>query len=187
VAVICPSRPGSKTGLLGAQLVQDSKTKYYKITKLLKGMSWDKELHSPLAEIGVGAAVGDYIIAVNGRPTNEMANIFEALVNTAGKQVKLKLNNKPVAKGSREVTVVPIADEHPLYYYDWVQDNIKKVRDATAGRVGYIHVPDMQKHGLRPFSTVTSKPRLLNHARKHGMVQCRATLPEVKAWNGPCM
>jgi tricorn protease len=147
-----PRPPRIKTGLLGAQLAQDPKTKYYKISRLLKGTSWDKELHAPLAEIGVGAAVGDYIIAVNGRPTNEMANIFEALVNTAGKQVKLKLNSAPVAKGSREVTVVPIADEHSLYYYDWVQGNIKKVRDATAGRVGYIHVPDMQKRGLNEFA-----------------------------------
>ena len=37
---------------------------------------------------------------------------------------------------------MPIADEHPLYYYNWVEDNIKKVNDATKGQVGYLHVPE---------------------------------------------
>jgi tricorn protease len=54
-------------------------------------------------------------------------------------------------KGSREVVVVPIADEHPLYYQQWVQKNIKKVNEATKGQVGYVHIPDMQQRGLNEF------------------------------------
>jgi tricorn protease len=67
-------------------------------------------MRSPLAEIGVNVKAGDYIIAVNGKPTNEMVNIYESLINAPGKQVKLKVNSEPVEKGSREITVVPIAD-----------------------------------------------------------------------------
>jgi len=140
-----------KAGLLGAQLDVDEKTKYVKITKVLKGSNWDKHIRSPLAEIGVNVNAGDYIIAVNGKPTNEMVNIYESLINTPGKQVKLKVNSEPAEKGSREVTAVPIADEQPLYYYNWVQNNIKKVNDATKGEVGYLHVPDMGTEGLNEF------------------------------------
>jgi tricorn protease len=50
------------------------------------------------------------------------------------------------------VTVVPVADEARLYYHQWVQGNIKKVSDATGGRVGYLHVPDMQTTGLNEFA-----------------------------------
>jgi tricorn protease len=141
-----------KTGLLGAQLQVDDKTRYVKIAKILKGSNWDKHLRSPLAEIGVNVNVGDYIIAVNGKPTNEMVNIYESLIDTAGKQVKLKVNSEPAEKGSREITVVPIADEQPLYYYNWVQNNIKKVNDATKGEVGYLHIPDMTSEGLNEFA-----------------------------------
>jgi tricorn protease len=141
-----------QTGLLGAQLRQDDKTKYYQITKILKGSNWDKTLRSPLAELGLNVKVGDWILAVNGQPTNEMINIFEALVGTAGKQVRLKVNAEPVEKGSREITIVPIADEHPLYYHNWVQDNIKYVEGKTKGQVGYLHVPDMQTDGLNEFA-----------------------------------
>jgi tricorn protease len=140
------------TGLLGAELAQDEKTKYYKIVKLLQGNNWEKSLRSPLAELGVNVNEGDFIIAVNGQPTNEMVNIYESLVNTAGKQVRLKVNKAPAEKGSREVVVVPIADEHPLYYHTWVEGNIKKVSDATKGEVGYVHIPDMLTNGLNEFA-----------------------------------
>jgi tricorn protease len=139
------------TGLLGAQLEQDPGTKFYRITKILEGANWDKNLRSPLTEIGVNVKKGDYILAVNGQPTSKMTNIYELLVNTAGKQVRLKVNSQPSEKGSREVTVVPISDEAKLYYYDWVEGNIKKVAEATGGKVGYLHIPDMQTVGLNEF------------------------------------
>ncbi len=140
-----------QTGLLGAELEQDPKTKYYKIVKILKGVTWDKGLRSPLAEIGVDVNVGDYILAVDGQPTNEMVNIYESLVGTVGKQVRLKINKEPQLGGSREVVVVPIADEQPLYYYERVQRNIQLVADKTKGEVGYLHVPDMLSTGLNEF------------------------------------
>src|SRR6202043_2273285 len=56
------------------------------------------------------------------------------------------------AEGARRVVVTPTGDEGDLYYYAWVQSNIKKVSDATGGKVGYIHVPDMQQTGLNEFA-----------------------------------
>jgi tricorn protease len=140
------------TGLLGAELVQDDKTKYYKITRILSGQNWDKKLRSPLTEVGVNVKAGDYIIEINHQPTNEMKNIYEALLNTAGKQVTLTVNSEPSRKGSHDVTVVPIDDDANLYYYNWVQDNMRKVNQATGGKVGYIHIPDMLTEGLNEFA-----------------------------------
>jgi len=141
-----------KTGLLGAQLQRDDKTGYYRIVKIIRGQNWDKSVRSPLTELGVNAREGDFILAVNGQPTNEMTNIYEVMVNTVDKQVVLRINSEPTAKGSREVTVIPTGDETQLYYYAWVQDNIKKVNDATAGRVGYLHIPEMLQPGLNEFT-----------------------------------
>ena len=141
-----------QTGLLGAKLRQDDRTKYYQISEILRGENWDKALRSPLTEVGVNVKNGDYIIAVNGRPTNEMANIFEALVNTVGKQVKLRVNSQPKQEGARDVVVVPIEDESKLYYFNWVQDNIKKVDRVSDGKVGYLHIPDMGVQGLNEFA-----------------------------------
>jgi len=140
-----------KVGMLGAQFERDPKTRFYKITKILKGQNWDKSMRSPLTEIGVNMREGDYLIAINGKPTSKMTDICEALLNTVGKQVTLKVNIKPEEKGSREVVVVPIETDQSLYYYNWVQNNIEKVNKATNGKVGYIHVPDMGARGLSEF------------------------------------
>src|SRR5262249_36243265 len=83
---------------------------------------------------------------------NELANLYEALVNKAGKQVTLQLNGQPQEKGSRKVVVVPIGSEADLYYHDWVEGNLKRVSEATGGKVGYIHVPDMLQTGLNEFA-----------------------------------
>lgn len=146
-----PRKERVQTGLLGAVIEKDAASGYFRIKKILSGQNWDKDTRSPLTDIGVVAAEGDYILAVNGKPTNQMKDIYESLVNTVGKQVQLKLNGKPEEAGSHLTVVLPIADEQPLYYYDWVQENIEKVDKATNGRVGYIHVPDMQVKGLNEF------------------------------------
>ncbi|MGC8745437.1 MAG: S41 family peptidase [Candidatus Saccharicenans sp.] len=138
-------------GRLGAKLERDKNTGFYRIEKILEGQNWDPELRSPLTEVGLNVKEGDYILAVNGKPVNEVKDIYELLLNTAGKQVTLKINSQPVEKGARQIVVVPIARENSLYYYNWVRTNTQLVEKATNGQVAYIHVPDMGVSGLNEF------------------------------------
>jgi tricorn protease len=140
-----------RTGLLGAQIEKDGQSGYFRITRILRGQNWDSARRSPLTEIGVDVDEGDYIIAIDGKSTDGMTDIYEALVDKADKQVTLRVNSQPRQQGSRETVVIPIASELDLYYYNWVQDNIDKVNEATDGRVGYIHIPDMGVTGLNEF------------------------------------
>jgi tricorn protease len=139
-----------KTGLLGAKLSRD-KSGYYKIDMILEGENWVKSSRSPLTEVGVDVKEGEYIIAVNGKSTSEMNDIYASLLGKGGKQVELTVNNSPKENGSRKVIIKPVTDESGLYYYTWVQDNIRKVSEATNGEVGYIHIPDMSAQGLNEF------------------------------------
>jgi tricorn protease len=139
-------------GLLGARLTRDPQTKFFKVARILKGQNWDPALRSPLTDIGANVSEGDFIIAVDGRSTAELADLWEALVGKAGKQVTLTVNSTPSTAGARTTVVVPTSDERGLYYYAWVQGNIEKVSKATGGRVGYVHVPDMGSPGLNEFS-----------------------------------
>lgn len=140
-----------KMGLLGARLERHEESGFYRIAKILRGQNWDRTLRSPLTELGVDISEGDYILAVNGKSTAEVSNIYELLINTAGKQTTLTVNSKPAKKGARDELVVPIDDESGLYYFEWVQNNIEKVNRATDGKVGYLHVPDMGRYGLNEF------------------------------------
>lgn len=137
-------------GLLGARISRDA-SGYYRIDKILRGENWTKDVRSPLTELGVDVKEGDFIIAINGKPTKNMNDFNEALLNTAGKQVELTVNGTASETGARKTIVVPVDDEAQLYYYNWVQNNIRKVNEATNNEVGYIHIPDMSPAGLNEF------------------------------------
>lgn len=138
-------------GLLGAQIHRD-KSGYYQIDKILKGENWNSNTRSPLTEVGIKAKVGDYIIAIDGQSTKDLKDMYSALVGKANTPVMLTLNDKASENGGHDELIVPIDNENGLYYYNWVQDNIKKVSEATDGKVGYIHIPDMGVEGLNEFA-----------------------------------
>ena len=136
-------------GLLGARLSKHE-SGYFLIDSLLQGANWSRDMRSPLTEVGVGAAKGDFITSINGKSTKNIADINALLINKSDKNVELTLNSSP-EEGGRKVLVVPVNDESKLYYYTWVQNNIRKVDKATNGQVGYIHIPDMSAEGLNEF------------------------------------
>ena len=128
-------------GLLGAEIKAD-KSGYYKIGKIMPGAPYSTKLRSPLTEPGLGVSEGDYIIAVDGIPTNTVDNIYKLLIGKANVLTELTVNSKASEEGARNVVVKPIEDEYPLEHYNWVQNNIKKVEQATNGRVGYTFFND---------------------------------------------
>ncbi len=139
-----------KMGLLGAKLSRDG-SGYYKIDKILQGENWTSNARSPLTELGVDVKEGDFIVAINGKSLKDVNDINTLLVNTAGAQVELTVNATASATGGRKVIVVPTDNEAQLYYYTWVQNNIRKVSEASNGEIGYIHIPDMSAEGLNEF------------------------------------
>jgi len=143
--------PRLKLGLLGAQVSRDPASRAYRIERILRGENWQTKTRSPLTELGVNVSAGEYILAVDGQRTADLDNLYTALVGTAGQQVVLRVNSRPVDEGARDVTVVPIADEAPLHYENWVQRNIDHVAAKTGGKVGYLHIPDMGPEGLNEF------------------------------------
>jgi tricorn protease len=154
-----------KLGLLGAELSRDPASRAYRIDRILPGENWEKENRSPLTALGLNLKAGDYILAVNGTPVSGLANIYDALIGTADKQVILRVNSSPNDNGARDITVVPTADESPLYYLDWVQHNVDYVNKKTNGQVGYIHIPDMGQPGLNEFTK-----RYFPQIRKRGLI-----------------
>ena len=139
-------------GLLGAEFSRDAATRAYRIDRILPGENWEKDTRSPLTLPGLNVKEGDYILAVNNTPVATLANLYDALIDTVGKQVTLRVNGKPTDDGARDITVVPTADEAPLYYLAWVHKNIDYVTQKTGGKVGYVHIPDMGVEGLDEFT-----------------------------------
>lgn len=142
--------PRIQLGLLGAELSKH-KSGFYKIDKILKGENWVRNTKSPLTQVGVNVNEGDLILAVNGKSTSKMTDIYQSLVGTVGNQVELTIASDASGKDKHNEIIIPIADESGLYYLNWVRGNIEKVNKATNGQVGYIHIPDMGPGGLNEF------------------------------------
>lgn len=137
-------------GLLGGHFSKDA-SGYFKIDKIFNGASWNKTRNSPLSEPGINVKEGEFIIAINGIETNTVNNIYELLINTAGKPTELTINSSASKSGARKVVVVPLSSEADLYYYQMIEHNIAYVDKKTDGQVGYVHIPDMSSEGMDVF------------------------------------
>ncbi|MFE3017663.1 S41 family peptidase [Streptomyces sp. NPDC059256] len=134
-----------RQGLLGADLSR-AEDGIWRVDRVLPSETSDPQAHSPLAAPGVAVRAGDAITAVDGRPVDPVAGPGPLLVGSAGKPVELTI--APAGGGDpRYAVVVPIADEEPLRYHAWVADRRAYVHEQSQGRLGYLHVPDMQAPG----------------------------------------
>jgi C-terminal processing protease CtpA/Prc len=89
----------------------------------------------------------EYLLAVRGQDLRAPANLYSSFENTSGKIIEITVGPNPDGSGSRTVQVVPIANEAALRNRDWVEGNLKKVDEATGGRVAYVYVPNTTTQG----------------------------------------
>jgi tricorn protease len=135
--------------LLGARFEIDGDR--YRIADVLPGQNEESRYRSPLTEVGMDISAGDYLIAINGRELTAADNVYQRLRLPPGEAVALTISEGSDGSDAREVMVEPIDDETPLHYLAWVLDNHEQVQEASDGRVGYLHVPDMGANGIREF------------------------------------
>ncbi|MEV6736477.1 S41 family peptidase [Streptomyces sp. NPDC051104] len=134
-----------RQGLLGADISRHADGSW-RVDRVLPSETSDPDAQAPLAAPGVAIRAGDAIVAVGGRPVDPVTGPGPLLVGTAGKPVELTVS--PAGGGDlRYAVVVPIADEEPLRYHAWVADRRAYVHERSGGRLGYLHVPDMQAPG----------------------------------------
>ncbi|MFI7532934.1 S41 family peptidase [Streptosporangium sp. NPDC049376] len=136
-------RVSEPVGLLGADLSRDEEG-HWRIDRVLPGESSDVHARSPLAVPGAGITPGERLLAVDGRPVPPQGPA-PLLIGAADKPVELTLG------GGRRVVVTPLRDDRRLRYQDWVTERRTHVRELGAGRVGYLHIPDMVAEGWAQF------------------------------------
>jgi len=136
-------------GLLGADYTIENGR--YRFAKVYGGLNWTPELRSPLTEPGVNVKAGEYLLAVGGRDAKPPANLYSFFENTSGKLLEITVGPSADGRGSRTVSVVPIASELALRNRDWVEGNLRKVDAATGGRVAYVYVPNTAGAGYTYF------------------------------------
>lgn len=142
--------PTYAQGFLGADFAFDETVGAWRIAAIIRGDSWSDRSGSPLERPGVNLAEGDRILAINGRRLTREQGPMELLVNMAGAEVALTV--APAEEGNeRNVIIKTLRSEYPARYRAWVENNRRIVHEATNGRVGYVHIPDMGADGYSEF------------------------------------
>lgn len=140
-------QPTWRVGRLGADFAWDA-AGGWRIVRLVRGEPGDKARSTPLLAPGVALADGDLVVALGGASVQADVPIDQQLVNLADQPVELTVRS---ASGERRVVVKALPDDRPLRYRDWVLSNRRRVHEATGGRSGYVHVPDMGPPGFAEF------------------------------------
>ncbi len=151
--------------LLGADYRLDPRSGRYRIDRILQGQNWIESRRSPLTEPGVGVGEGAYLLKIDGVDLKSPTLPDDLLQNRTAGTVILTINSRPDDAGARQVTVRPLADEKGLRYFDRIETNRRKVDQATAGKVGYLHIPNMGGDGLNEFVR-----QYYPQIRKQGMI-----------------
>ncbi|MFM9371679.1 S41 family peptidase [Streptomyces sp. Da 82-17] len=152
-------------GLLGANLV--CRDGNWLVKRILPGESSDSKARSPLA--GAGIREGAVLTHVDGRPVDPVTGPYPLLAGAGGTTVELTFQPAEGEGRARRVAVVPLIDERPLRYQDWVAKRRDVVRELSHGKCGYLHIPDMGGSGWAQFNRdlrmEVSRPALIVDVR----------------------
>ncbi|NUV97556.1 S41 family peptidase [Streptomyces sp. KAI 90] len=155
-----------RQGLLGANFV--CRDGQWVVKRILPGDSSDSRARSPLA--GTGIREGAVLTHVDGRPVDPVTGPYPLLAGAGATTVELTFTPaEGVPAPPRRVAVVPLVDERPLRYQDWVAKRREVVRELSGGRCGYLHIPDMGGSGWAQFNRdlrmEVSRPALIVDVR----------------------
>ncbi|WP_328894476.1 S41 family peptidase [Streptomyces sp. NBC_00236] len=152
-------------GLLGVNFV--CREGAWTLARILPGDSSDSKARSPLA--GTGIREGAVLTHVDGRPVDPVTGPYPLLSAAGGTTVELTFRPAEGEGRSRRVAIVPLVDERPLRYQDWVAKRREVVRELSGGRCGYLHIPDMGGSGWAQFNRdlrlEVSRPALIVDVR----------------------
>ncbi|MFE9807585.1 S41 family peptidase [Streptomyces sp. NPDC005548] len=160
-----PAHYQRRQGLLGANLVRRDGN--WMLKRILPGDSSDSKARSPLA--GTGIRAGAVLTHVDGRPVDPVTGPYPLLAGAGGTTVELTFRPAEGEGRARRVAVVPLIDERPLRYQDWVAKRRQVVRELSGGHCGYLHIPDLGGSGWAQFNRdlrmEVSRPALIIDVR----------------------
>lgn len=125
----------------------------------------------PLQAPGVDIAVGDVIVAINGRSTASVRDLSDLLRDQAGKQVLIEVKRGGAAPQQQIVVPVDAQRESQLRYGDWVMASRDRVETTGQGRIGYLHLYAMGANDIagfvREFYAQIDRPALIIDVRRN--------------------
>jgi tricorn protease len=134
----------AQTRFPGFELEADTSGSY-KVTHVYKNGPADKDY--------VKVNVGDFVLAVDGQDLKAGDNYWKLFTAAPGTKLEFLVNSKPTKEGAWTTKVQPVsAMQHgTLQYERWVADRRAQVDKLSGGKIGYLHIRQMNEGSLRQF------------------------------------
>ncbi|HYT60558.1 MAG TPA: S41 family peptidase [Haliangiales bacterium] len=118
---------------------------YYQVSHIYKKGPADHEY--------VKLAVGNYVLAVNGKELKTTDNYWRLFNLVPGRKFEFKVNSKPEGEGAWTVGVEPINStaQGDLEYERWVDSRKAMVEKLSRGEIGYLHIRAMNAASYQKF------------------------------------
>lgn len=133
------------TGYLGIDLQPDTQVGRYRVAHVYEDGPADKDW--------VRVSVGDYLLAIDGKPVKAGDEYWSLLNHRLNRKVEVTFNSKPAEDGAWKTRITPINQgaHNQLRYERWVKERRAMTEKLSAGRVGYLHIQAMNQPSLRRF------------------------------------
>jgi tricorn protease len=133
------------TGHLGVELESDAQAGRYRVTHIYEDGPADKDW--------VKVSLGDYLIAIDGKPVKAGDEFWQLLNYRLNRKVAVTFNSKPTTDGAWSTRIEPtsMANYAQLRYERWVKERRAIVDKLSGGRIGYVHIQAMNPPSLRRF------------------------------------
>jgi tricorn protease len=110
--------------------------------------------NGPADRRGLKLAVGDIILAIDGTDVDGTTDLARLLNDKVNETLSLRVTsnpNEPRHNRRIELQGAARASVAGLMYERWTQSNALRVGELSKGRLGYIHIPNMQESGVDRF------------------------------------
>jgi tricorn protease len=133
------------TGHLGVELEPDAAAGRYRVTYVYEDGPADKDW--------VKVKVGDYLIAIDGKPVKSGDEYWSLLNYRLNRKVAVTFNDKASEEGAWRTRIEPtsMGNYAQLRYERWVKQRREMVDKLSGGRIGYLHIQAMNQPSLRRF------------------------------------
>ncbi len=152
---------GVKTGTLGIFFDEDYTGMGIKVTGVMpKG---------PADKLKTRIYPGEYIVSVDGKEVSLTEDFYQTLQDKASKTVEVAVNSKPSKEGARTLKIKPISTQAwASLEYEWqVKKTRQRVDKLSDGRLGYLHIHNMDQASLARFVQEVFDPAM---QEKEGLV-----------------
>jgi len=96
-------------------------------------------------------AVGDYVLAIDGREIAAGDNYWKILSTLVNDYVPVRVSKTPDGANAKTIRIASVAALTNVKYEEWVANNRDVVERATGGQIAYVHIRAMNQPSLARF------------------------------------